>query len=149
MRFTFLVVDSQSDQLEATVRHLKLIAPGSEVLTAASAEAALVLLEEQRVVPSMILVDYQLPGMNGIEMLGEVRHRRWLERAPVAMLSQPVADKVMVTSYRLGACAFLSKPVRSHELRETVRDFAQQAVRMNAASPVPGSQPMLRRSAAA
>ena len=149
MRHTFLVVDSQPADLEAVVRQLKLVGPGAEVLTAPSAEAALALLEEQRIVPSMIFVDYHLPGMNGIEMRGEVRHRRWLERAPVAMLSQPVADKVVVTSYRLGACAFLSKPARPHELRETVRDFAIQPVRMNAATQVPGTPGLVRRSAAA
>ncbi|MCC6388225.1 MAG: response regulator [Dehalococcoidia bacterium] len=149
MRHTFLVVDSQPSDLENTARQLKLVVPGAEILTAPSAEAALALLEEQRIVPSMIFVDYHLPGMSGIEMLGEVRHRRWLERAPVAMLSQPVADKVVVTSYRLGACAFLSKPARAHELREAVRDFAQAALRMSAATPVPGNPAMVRRSAAA
>jgi two-component system chemotaxis response regulator CheY len=148
MRWTFLVVDSDAAGVEEARRLLTALGPGAEVLTAASGEAALALLEEQRVLPSLVLVEYELAGMNGIDLLGEVRHRRWLERVPVALVSRAAPDRVLVTAYRLGACAFLAKPLRAHELRETVRDFAHEASRMTAASVLPGGRGEARRSAA-
>lgn len=148
MPWTFLAVDSHEAELRETVRQLTLLNPGAETLTAASGEDALALLEERRVIPSMLFVDYHLPGMNGLELLGEVRHRRWLERAPVAMLTRAVPDRTVVTCYRLGACAFLVKPVKAFELREAVRDFGQPSVHMAAATVVPAQAPRLRGAAA-
>jgi DNA-binding NarL/FixJ family response regulator len=86
--------------------------------------------------------------MNGIEFLGKVRQRRWLERVPVTLLSEPVDDRIVITCYRLGAAAFLTKPARQYELREAVRDFAIPAERMAAATIVPGTTDPITRSAA-
>lgn len=148
MRWTFLVVDSNEPERVETVRQLRLLGAGTEVLACASGEEGLAVLEEQRVVPSLILVEYHLSGMSGLEFLGEVRHQRWLERAPVAMVTQPIADKMVVTCYRLGACAYIAKPVKSFELREAVRDFGRDAVRMASATVVPGAARPLRGAAA-
>lgn len=148
MPLTFLVVDSYEPERAETARHLRLLGGGTEVLTVASGEEGLALLEEQRVVPSLILVEYHLPGMNGLEFLGEVRHQRWLERAPIAMLTRPLADRLVVTCYRLGACTVLAKPVKAFELREAVRDFGQQSVRMASATVLPGGGRPLRGAAA-
>lgn len=148
MAWTFLIVEPDAAAREQAARQLATITPAAEIIDAASGEEALALLENARIVPSMVFVEYHLPGMNGIELLGELRHHRLLARVPVAFLSQPVADRVVVTSYRLGACVFLTKPVRPHELREAVRDFAQPAVRLGAAAVVPASPGLLRRNAA-
>ena len=137
------------DDDEGVRRSLTFLLQCSEIATRTYESAVQFLAAVPAMDHGCIITDVRMPGMSGIELLGEVRHRRWLERAPVAMLSQPVADKVVVTSYRLGACAFLSKPARAHELREAVRDFAQAPLRMSAATPVPGTPAMVRRSAAA
>lgn len=141
MAWTFLVIDDNGPEAARTTQQLRAIEPAADVLLASCGEAALALLEERRLLPSLIFVDFTLPDMNGLELLGKIRQRRWLERTPIAMLSEPVADKHVVNSYRLGACAFIQKPARPHELRETVRDFAQPARQMTAATVVPGSAP--------
>lgn len=150
MPWTFLVVDDNEADLDATAASLLRMGPGASVLKAASGEAALRLLEEKRLVPSLIFLDYQLPGMNGISFLGELRTRRWLERAPVAILSDPMPDRLVVSCYRLGAAACLAKPASQFELREIVREHARPAQTMAAATTIPGETlgQMLRRSAA-
>ncbi|MCZ2111875.1 MAG: response regulator [Dehalococcoidia bacterium] len=139
MAWTFLIVDGKESESARTAQQLKVIQPAAEVLIASSGDTALALLEERRLIPSLMFVDFALADMNGFEFLGKVRQRRWLERAAVAMLSEPVADKFIVNSYRLGACAFIQKPARTHELRETVRDFALPARQMTVATVVQGS----------
>jgi len=148
MQKIFVVVDGLAGMREQTVRQLQGASPGAEVIEAASGEAALQLLEERRLAPSMLFTALELPGMTGLELLGEIRHRRWLERVPVAMLSEPVSDRQVVSSYRLGACVFLTQPVRARELQEAVRDFGRAAVQMNAASVVGTTPPQHRASAA-
>ncbi len=139
MARVFLVVDDNAAECGRSVQQLRLLEPVAEVLSADSGEAAIRLLEERRLVPSLIFTDFGMPGMNGIEFLGQVRQRRWLERAPVAILSEPVADRHVLSCYRLGVCAFLTKPARAHELRETIRDFARPAEQMTAATIIHGA----------
>lgn len=138
MAWTFLIIDHNAEESALTAEQLKRLQPGCDVLTTRSGAAALALLEEQRLVPSLTFLDYSLPDLNGIEFLGSLRHTRWLDGAPVAMLTGPANDRVVVTCYRLGAAAFLTKPVPLHELRETLRAFARPAKRMTSATVVPG-----------
>lgn len=137
LRRVFLVVDDNELEGAGTASQLARLDPAATVLRAGSGESAVALLEEQRVVPSLVFLDFQLPGMNGIDTLIELRRMRWLERVPIAMLTEPIADRLVVNSYRLGACAFLTKPLTNYELREVVRDFAHEARQMAAATMVP------------
>ena len=139
MRRVFLIVDDNQLEGDGTAGQLRRFDPTCEVLRADSGELALTLLEQRRVVPSLIFLDYQMRGMNGIDTLLELRRMRWLERVPIAMVTEPIADRLVVNSYRLGACAFLTKPLPNFELREVVRDFAQEAHQMAAATMAPAA----------
>ena len=142
----FTVVDDSADELEHTSQQILTLAPGAEVIKATSGEVALETLFARRVVPSLIFLDFNLgSGMNGLQFLGRIRQARWLERVPVAMLTEPVQDRDLITFYRLGICSFLSKPVHGFELREAVRDFAQAARELKVASVIP-SQPAATRA---
>lgn len=140
MAWTFLVVDGSAAQAQRTVEQLNRLQPSAEVLTASSGEAAVSLLEEQRLVPSLIFLDYAMPGMNGIDFLAEMHSKRWLEGVPIAMLTEVLSDRLVINCYRFGACAFLTKPVQLYEMRETLRDFARPMKRMTAATVVPAGQ---------
>ncbi len=101
--------------------------PGWEVLGAGSGPGGLALLEDRRIAPSLIFADFAMPGMNMIQFLGAVRGRRWLDGVRVAVLTGSAADRDIVTCYRLGACAFASKPVNRHELRAVIGDWSRPA----------------------
>src|SRR5512142_893144 len=133
MAWVFLVVDDNQAEAARLVQQLHAIERGAEVLTASSGQEALSLLEEKRVVPSLTFVEFAMPEMNAIELLGKIRQQRWLELAPVAISADVARDRDVVSCYRLGACAFLTRPVQLHELRETVRDYARPAERMTSA----------------
>ena len=143
----FLVIDPDPATRVQLPRQLTMLYPGADVLVATSAEDAFQQLEASHAAPSLIFSEVDLPGMSGLEFLATLRQERGLERTPVAMLAERSSDRQVVACYRLGACAFLAKPVRPFELREAVRDFAVAATRMVAqASPDPGVGP--RASAA-
>jgi CheY-like chemotaxis protein len=137
--WTFLVIDPDELDSAQTAAQLRRLQPAAEILTAPDGRSAFHMLEDQRLVPSLTFLDFAMPGMNGIEFLGELRRLRWLDRAPVAMLTAPIADRHVINCYRFGASAFLTKPVPLHELRETLRDFAEPAKRLTAATVVPAA----------
>lgn len=142
MEKVFLIVEPNDAAATASRTIIQRSSPGATILRSASGFGALALLAQERIIPSMIFAEYELGDLAGLELLSEMRQVRWLERPAFAFLSETVADRTMVQACRLGACAFLVKPVAVHEVREVIRDFARPARRLAAAGVVPASQPL-------
>lgn len=73
--------------------------------------------------PDLILLDLNLPRMNGDELLEELRGDPELRRIPVIVLTSSEAEEDIVNSYDLNANAYLTKPVDPDAFIETVRAF--------------------------
>jgi len=61
--------------------------------------------------PDLILLDLNLPGMDGHELLADIKADEKLRRIPVVVLTSSSADDDIVESYNLHANCFISKPV--------------------------------------
>ncbi len=85
---------------------------GYHVFTAATGEDALESLEQTR--PDLVTLDLVLPGMDGLETLGQLQHR--LPNVPVVMLSGHGQARSIVEAMKLGAADFLRKPFEVEEL---------------------------------
>ncbi|GAB7018459.1 response regulator [Halostagnicola sp. A-GB9-2] len=73
--------------------------------------------------PDLILLDLNLPRMNGDEVLEELQDDPNLQRIPVIVLTSSQAEEDVITSYDLSANAYLTKPVDPDAFIETVRTF--------------------------
>ena len=67
-------------------------------------------------VPDVIILDYDLPEMNGLEMLGHLRIRKSWSEVPVIMLSGIKNAEKRWQCLEAGAHDFLSKPFHPKEL---------------------------------
>ncbi|MCC6382589.1 MAG: response regulator [Dehalococcoidia bacterium] len=119
----FLVIEPCEGDAAFVARELRAAAPGRAVIVAASAEAALGLLDAGTAVPAMVFAAFDLPGGSGLELLGELRARHRFDRVAVALMGGELDDRQVLTCYRLGVAGLLSKPVRPFELRDAVRSF--------------------------
>lgn len=70
--------------------------------------------------PDLILLDLNLPRMNGQEVLKEIRADERLRRICVVVLTSSSAERDIVMSYNLGANAYVCKPIRLEEIRDMV-----------------------------
>jgi two-component system response regulator len=61
--------------------------------------------------PCAILLDLKMPQVDGLQVLTEVRARRWLYDVPVVILTSSAEPTDLVRSYSLGANGFVVKPV--------------------------------------
>ena len=61
--------------------------------------------------PAMVLLDLGLPGMNGLDVLKEIREQPELVRLPVVVLTTSDAIRDVNKAYELGANSFLVKPI--------------------------------------
>lgn len=65
--------------------------------------------------PDLVLLDLNLPGMSGRELLSCIRADPELERTPVVILTSSSAEEDVNECYRLGANCFVTKPVQLEE----------------------------------
>ncbi len=91
---------------------------------AASGEEALRLLDEFGPGLIVILSDINMPGMDGLALLSEIKHRR--SELPVLMVTAYGDDRRMKRAEELGAAAFLAKPVDFDALKRCLAALAAQ-----------------------
>jgi CheY-like chemotaxis protein len=71
--------------------------------------------------PSLILLDLNMPRKDGREALAAIKENPTLRRIPVVVISTSKAEEDVVRSYDLGVSSFISKPVTYESLLELVR----------------------------
>jgi class 3 adenylate cyclase len=102
-----LVVDDDEPSREMLARRLR--KRGHEVEVAESGRAALHMIESTRF--DLVLLDFMMPGMTGIEMLEKLRPTWSANELPVIMVTGKESSKDMVEAFRAGANDYVTKPV--------------------------------------
>jgi len=76
-------------------------------------------------VPDVVLLDLNLPRMNGDEVLATIRDDPDMDPLPVIVLTSSSAEEDILKSYELHANAFLTKPVDPDSFIDRVRTFQE------------------------
>lgn len=101
----------------------------TKIRVASDGEQAVTLLtgrgDEQRSVPDLILLDLDLPRMNGIELLETLAAEPELARLPVLVLTQSTNVADVHASYELAANAYLTKPTTAEGYAEMMNAVAE------------------------
>ena len=118
-----LVEDNASDE-KLTVLAFKKCAVVNEVVVVRDGAAALDYLlgpEAPAVMPAVVLLDLKLPKVDGLEVLRRIRANTSTRLLPVVVLTASKEDEDIVTSYALGANAYVRKPVEFSEFAEAAK----------------------------
>jgi CheY-like chemotaxis protein len=90
--------------------------------TVANGEEALEFLHEsQNEHPGIILLDLNMPKMNGIEFLKIMKNDNSLKRIPVVVLTTSQEEQDKIESFNLGIAGYMIKPVDYLQFVETMR----------------------------
>ncbi len=73
--------------------------------------------------PGLILLDLNMPRMDGREALKEIKNHPDLRRIPVVVLTTSKAEEDIIRSYDIGANSFIVKPVNVERFIEVVRSL--------------------------
>ena len=73
--------------------------------------------------PDLILLDLNLPRMNGRELLAEIKQDESLRQIPVVVLTTSEAEEDIVRSYQLHANCYVTKPVGLEQFLTVVRQI--------------------------
>src|SRR6185369_14834193 len=97
---------------------------GEKVICATSAREALRFLLTEDV--ALILLDVQMPGLNGFEFAELVRERERTQHTPIIFVSATSRDEQYVfKGYSLGAVDYITKPFEPEILKSKVRFFTR------------------------
>ncbi|WP_421704141.1 phosphate regulon transcriptional regulator PhoB [Aliiroseovarius sp.] len=114
---TVLLVEDEPAQRE--ILRYNLASEGYEVAMAENGDDALILVEE--VMPDLILLDWMLPGVSGIEICRRVKTRKETRAIPVIMLSARSEELDRVRGLETGADDYVVKPFSVSELMARIR----------------------------
>lgn len=123
--FTVMVVDDSISIRRVIGRMIG--TNGWQVLEAKDGQYALELLEKER--PDCILLDIEMPRLNGFEFLTIMSNIDEYKKIPVVMLTSRSSAKHRAKAMELGAAAFLNKPSSEKELVETILQVLPEKTR--------------------
>jgi two-component system phosphate regulon response regulator PhoB len=109
----------------ALLLRYNLEAEGYEVETVASGDEAELRLYEHT--PDLLLLDWMLPGLSGIELCRRLRLRRETERLPVIMLTARGEENERIRGLSTGADDYVVKPFSVPELMARIRAMLRRA----------------------
>ena len=126
MAMNILIVDDDKNFIETLEDGLKLKNIDAGITVAKSAREALDALAAA--VPSIIILDIQLPDMHGVEFLRVIRESARLKKVPVVFISAKYTEPADRSEAMLaGAGAFFSKPVGIDELWKEIQYLLAKA----------------------
>ncbi len=110
-----LLVEDNPDDVTFTLRAFRQNNISNEIIVAADGEQALrILLPENAgrpFRPALVLLDVNLPKIDGLEVLRRIRADPRTQSLPVVVLTTSSEETDIVSSYQLGANSFVRKPV--------------------------------------
>ena len=121
----FIVDDSPTD-IELTT--IALEATGREIVVrfATDGKSALAMLRNGLRVPALILLDLKMPGMDGIEVLREIRADDRLRDIPVVVVTSSALESDRADAFAAGASGYIQKPLALDQFGKDLESVVQR-----------------------
>ncbi|WP_247895159.1 response regulator [Azospirillum brasilense] len=141
-----LVVEDNPRDLELTLAALKKCKLSNSIIVARDGEEALRMLSRRdpetgwpTQLPAVILLELNLPKIDGLEVLERVKSNPAIRHVPIVMFTASYEESDIMLSYELGVNAFVVKPIDSEALSEAIRNLSAFWASLNQ-SPTSGFQ---------
>ena len=124
-----LLIEDNANDVELTKRALKKSNIGNELIVANDGVEALNYFFGEDgnggcasdELPVVVLLDLNLPRVNGLDVLRQMRANKKTKVVPLVVLTSSNQQKDIINSYGFGANSFIRKPVKFSEFAEAIR----------------------------
>ncbi len=111
------LIDDDPDHVLIISRAIRELGEQATVHAANDGDEALEWLRATANLPDLILLDINMPGLSGFDVLQAIKADERLKSVPVVMLTSSDASSDVARAYELGASGYISKPSYFHDLR--------------------------------
>lgn len=133
-----LVVEDNPADADLLGEHLQGLGQPIELTTVSDGVAALQRLRSLEFpLPDLVILDLNLPGLSGRDVLDDIKHDSLLRRLPVVVFTHSDAESDVATTYDLGANCFITKPKTLGEFRVAVDRLQEFWFRVATLPPLP------------
>jgi two-component system response regulator len=132
-----LVEDNEDDQVLA-MHAIRSTGVACDVDVARDGEEAIARLQTRdptRALPVLVLLDLNLPKLDGLEVLRRLRSDPRTRHIPVVALTSSRESQDVLRAYQLGANGYVRKPIDFDEFRECARAILAHWIRLNVLPP--------------
>jgi PleD family two-component response regulator len=112
-----LVVDDDSQTIEQTCRLIADIGHSADFLV----ESRFLISKMEARPVDLVLLDVNMPGVDGLTLLQELKSHPTLAETPVIMVTGETGEGLISQCFEMGAVDFINKPIRPLELQSRVR----------------------------
>lgn len=139
-KHTILLIEDNHHDSDMTLWAFDQSNLNAEIIVAHDGNEALDLLRPAdpciRLCPALVLLDVNMPGMSGLDLLRRLRADPLTRCLPVIMLTGFPVDSDMIASYSLGANGYVRKPMRSADLIDVVTTLGTYWLGLNQTPPL-------------
>jgi len=139
-RVTILLVEDNPDDEALTKLALRMGMPASFKVARDGQEALDYLLDDANDLPRLVLLDLNLPSVDGLEVLRRIREHERTSLTPVVILTGSNAPTDVAAAYRNGASSYVRKPVDFDQYAELIRQIGSYWLVVNEPPSDPGYQ---------
>jgi len=141
---TILLVEDQRMDIELTLDAFREARLANNIRVATTGEEALDYIfgkgdytdRKLYPLPDLILLDLKMPGIDGFEVLKQIKEANNLKRIPVIILTSSKEEGDRALSYDLGANSYLVKPVSFDGFLNTVKEIGEYWIVLNVRPPI-------------
>ena len=127
METSILIADDEPNQLELLDFNLK--SAGFSIIKASNGLEALELIENHS--PDLIILDWMMPKMSGIDVCRTLRSRSETKQTPIIILSARSEDYTQLSAFDAGADDYISKPVKPKILLKKIESIFKRINKKN------------------
>ena len=112
LSLNILLIEDDAIEVMKFNRVLKNLESSHKIVEANNGEDALVILREKAIIPDIIVLDLNMPKINGIEFLTILKNDDVLKYIPAIILTTSDNHKDLLECYKIGIAGYIIKPLK-------------------------------------
>jgi CheY-like chemotaxis protein len=120
-----LLIEDDAIEVMKFNRVLKTLGLNHKIIEANNGEEALSILKDKEIIPDIIILDLNMPKINGIEFLQILKEDDYLKFIPAIILTTSNNHKDVLECYKIGIAGYVLKPLKYEDYVERIRKMLE------------------------
>ncbi len=116
-----LLIEDDAIEVMKFNRVVKTLELNHKIIEANDGEQALTILKDKEIIPDIILLDLNMPKLNGIEFLTILKNDEILKYIPAIILTTSSNHKDMLECYKIGIAGYVLKPLKYEDYTDRIK----------------------------